>query len=124
MAEGIGLMAREGSFNVVYLAGMGALALLAAVAGLALTGERHSGFVGAIEVPVLLVGAALLVAGGVGAARSQGGSWPLLAVLAAVSLVAVLAFVTLSEPAVGSAVIFEFAAVVLGVFLAAVLRKG
>lgn len=116
-------MAKVSSFNVLYLAGMAALMLVATVAAMLLTGERRSGFVGAIEMPVLLVGAVLFVAGGVGAVRSRGASWPLLAAVAGVVLVGVLAFVTLTLPDAGSAPVFEVPAVVVGLLLVAVIRK-
>jgi len=124
MAEGLVLMTRQGSFNVLYLAGMAALALLAAVAGLALTGERHSGFVGSIEIVVLVVAALLFVAAGLGAGSAWGPPWPLLAAVAAVVLVAVLAFLTMTQPDTGSAVFIELAAVAIGLVLVAVMRKG
>lgn len=115
-------MAHEGSFNVLYAAGIGALALLGAVAGLTLTADRHSGFVGDIEIIVLVVGALLFVAAGLGARSAPGASWPLLAAVAAVILVAVLAFLTLTEPNPGSAVFMELVALVCGVLLVGMLR--
>lgn len=123
MAQGLGLMAKATSSTVLYLAGMAALTLLVTSVELKLTREGHSGFVGAIELPVLLAGAVLFIAGGVGAARSSAASWPLLAAICAVSLVAVLGFVTLSDPAVGSAVTFEFLAAVLGILLINTIQK-
>ncbi len=117
-------MAQGDSFNTAYGAGMGALALLAAVVGLTLTGERHSGFVGSIEIVVLVVGALLFVVAGVGAGYAPGAIWPLLAAVAAVVLVAVLAFLTLTQPDAGSAAVFEVVGVVIGVILAALIRKG
>lgn len=116
-------MAQGSSFNLLYLAGMAALALLATLTGVTLTGERHSGVVGSIEIPVLLVGAALFVAAGVGAGSSPGASWPLLAAVAGVILVGVLAFLTLTLANPGSALIFEIAGVVLGIILAVAIRN-
>ena len=115
-------MAQGSSFNVLYLAGIGALVLLAAVAGLTLTGERHSGFVGSVEVVVLVVAAGLYVAAGLGAANSAG-SWPLLVAVAATVLVAVLAFLTLTVPDPGSALIFELAAALMGILLIATISR-
>ncbi len=117
-------MAREGEFNVLYLAGMGALVLLAAVAGMSLTGERHSGFVGSIEIVVLVVGALLFVAAGIGAGSAPGGSWPLLAAVAGTVVVAVLALLTMTQTDAGSAAVFELAGAVIGVLLVAVMRRG
>ncbi len=116
-------MSDKGSFNVLYLAGMGALALLGAVAGLTLTGERHSGFVGTIEIVVLILAAFLYVAAGLGARSAPATSWPLLAALTAVALVAVLAFLTLTEPDVTSAIFLELAALLSGVLLVVQLRR-
>lgn len=114
----------QGSFNALYLAGLAALALVLAVLGITLTGERHTGVVGDIEVPVLVLGAVLFVAAAIGVRRGPDASWPVLVALAATVLVAVLAFLTFTQPEAGSAVLLEVAAVVLGVLLVAVLRRG
>lgn len=117
-------MAQGSSFTVLYVAGMGALELVAVAVALRLTGERHPGFVGNIETPVLLAGAILFVAAGVGGARSPGEHWPLLVAAAALILVIVLAFLTFTLPESGSALIFELAAVVAGALLVSTIRKG
>ncbi|WP_310530117.1 hypothetical protein [Nocardioides sp.] len=116
-------MTHVSSFTVRYLAGMGALLLVGAVVGLSLTGEGHSGFVGTIEIPALLMGAALFVAAALGATSAHRASWPLLAALAALVMVVVLAFLTLTSPDAGSVAFFELAAVLTGVLLVAVMRR-
>ena len=68
------LMARRSSFNVHYLARMSALSLLATLAGMIRTGEPPSGFVGTVEIPIRLVGAALLIASAAGATSVPGAS--------------------------------------------------
>lgn len=117
-------MARAASFTVSYLAGMAALALLLALVGLTLTGERHTGLVGDSEVVVLVLGAALFAAAGIGARSSSGASWPLLAALAATVLVGVLVVLTFTQADAGSAVFLEVAAVILGVLLVGLIRRG
>lgn len=117
-------MEQQGSFNTAYVAGMGALALVLAVVGLTLTGERHTGLVGQLEVGVLVLGAVLFVAAGVGARSSTGASWPLLAAVVGTVVVTVLALLTFTQAEAGSAVFLEVAAAVMGVLLVALLRRG
>lgn len=110
-------MARRTAFSTLYVAGMAALLLGAAVAGTVLTDESHSGFVGSIEVPVLVITAGLLLAAGIGAVRAPSASWPALVCAAGVVLAATLTFLTVILPDPGAVVIFELAGTVLGMIL-------
>ncbi len=114
---------RQSSFTVLYVAGMGALVLLAAVAGLTLTGERRADFVGTVEIAALVVGAVLLVAAGLGARSTPDASWPRLVAAAAAILVAVQVFLTLTASDPSSAVFLELGGVVSGLLLFAMLRR-
>lgn len=114
---------RPSSFSTSYVAGMGALACLAAISGLILTGERHTGFLGLIEIPVLVACVLLLVEASIHGARNPGSGWPLLAASAATILSAVLLFLTATSPHPGGAVFMELAAAIDGFLLMVVLAK-
>ena len=116
-------MAASNFFSVLYLAAMAALMNGVALAGLLLTGEGHEGLVGTVEVPVLITGAILLLLAGAGAVRAPSAQWPMFVAFIGAALTTVLTFLTWTQEAPASAVIFELAGAVLGMILTAKIRS-
>ncbi|MEO5853572.1 MAG: hypothetical protein ABIQ15_13770 [Nocardioides sp.] len=117
-------MAGSPAFSVAYTAGLGGLMAALGAVGLLLTGERHAGLPGALEVTALLASAVALAAAGFGAGAATDAGWPRLLGVAAVVVLLVLAFLTLASPDRGSVLLFEVVAVALGgLFLVQLTRN-
>ena len=116
-------MARTNTFSMLYLAGMAALMLVAVLAGSILTDDREADLGTSLWIGTLVLGAVLFVVAGIGARSSPGAAWPMACAVAAIVLVAVLAFLTLSTSGFAFDLLYEMGALVIGFLLVQEIRK-